>query len=238
MLTIAQQWFLYKRYDMNPPNAPATHGKTIRASKRFVLSVTVDSWMLAGASTVAGVEATLVAGATLFAGEVGGLVAGLCCATEVVVVVVVAGGTTLFAGEVAGLCCVTALEVAGPVAGLVAGCAVFSGSRGSGARVSDGKAFDAFGVSTLGEFVVVGAGAFSFFARSAVEAGGDCAAFDVVASMPLTFDGDFCGAVLFNAIAGFGIGLGSMDGALSTLATSFGGVTGAAATFCCNQPRS
>jgi len=25
VLTIAQQWFLYKRYDMNPPNAPAIH---------------------------------------------------------------------------------------------------------------------------------------------------------------------------------------------------------------------
>jgi YidC/Oxa1 family membrane protein insertase len=25
VLTIAQQWFLYKRYDMNPPNAPAVH---------------------------------------------------------------------------------------------------------------------------------------------------------------------------------------------------------------------
>src|SRR6202030_4079699 len=96
----------------------------------------------AGARTVAGVETTFV------------------------------GAGTLFAGEVAGLCCVTAFDVAGPVAGLEAGCIIVSGSLGNGARVSDGKSFAADGISTLGEFVITGPGVFSFFA-SGCEAGGN-----------------------------------------------------------------
>src|SRR2546430_14619084 len=80
---------------------------------------------------------------------------------------VVAGAGTgpLFAGAAAGLCCVTALDVAGLVAGLEAGCGVVSGSFGNGARVSDGSAFAADGISTLGEFVVTGAGGFLFFGQ-------------------------------------------------------------------------
>ena len=116
-----------------------------------MLAVTLGSWMVAGASTVAGV----VAAATLFAGVV--------------------AAATLFAGEVAGdvagLCCATALEVTGSVAGLVAGCVVVPISGGSGARVSEGNAFETTGISTLGEFVVTGPGVFSFFAK-ACEAGG------------------------------------------------------------------
>src|SRR5213076_2077902 len=62
-----------------------------------------------------------------------------------------------------------------------------------------------------------GPGVFSFFARGCVTSG----AF-----------GD-----LFNASAGAGIGLGSIDGgALSFFATSFDGVTGAAAMFCAAAP--
>jgi hypothetical protein len=184
--------------------------------------------MVAGASTVAGVVATVVvAGATLFAGEV----AGLSCATALDV-----------AGSVAGLCCVIAVEVAG----LVAGCVVVPRSGGSGARVSEGSAFETIGVSTLGEFVVTGPGVFSFFAK-ACEAGGACGALAVVASIPGTVAGDFSGAVsggfvvLFIAMAGAGIGLGSIEGAESIFATSVEGVTGAAATVgcCCwSQPTS
>src|SRR5436305_2061500 len=85
------------------------------------------------------------------------------------------GGTTLFEGDVArtfeGLCCTT---------GTGAFC---SGSGGSGARVSDGDAFEATGVSTLGEVSGAATG-FSFL--SACEAGGDCVAFAVIASMPGT----------------------------------------------------
>src|SRR5438477_9889251 len=125
-------------------------------------------------------------------------------------VVAGAGTGALFAGAVAGLCCVTALDVAGLVAGLEAGCVVVSGSFGNGARVSDGKAFAADGISTLGEFVVTGPGGFSFFASGAISTG---------------VFGD-----LFNAMAGAGIGLGSIDGAtVSVFATSFDGATGAAA---------
>src|SRR2546429_628437 len=104
------------------------------ALKRSMLSVTLRSCTVAGARTVAGVETTVVGGAG-----------------------------ALVAGEVAGLCCVTAFDVAGSVAGLLAGCVV-SGSFGNGARVSDGNAFAAEGISTLGEFVVAGPGVFSFFA--------------------------------------------------------------------------
>src|SRR2546423_12083454 len=152
--------------------------------------------MVVGARTVSGVETT----------------------------VVVAGASSLFAGAVAGLCCVTAFEVTGPVAGLDAGWVVVSGSFGNGARVSDGSAFAADCISTLGEFVVTGTGAFSFFA-SGCEAGG-CVVVSVV---------DFCGAtsvvfgLLFKAMAG--IGLGSIDGGtFSVLATSFVGSPGAAGT--------
>jgi hypothetical protein len=163
-----------------------------------MLSFTLDCWMVAGARIVAGVETT----------------------------VVVAAAGSLFAGEVAGLCCVTAFEVAGPVAGLDAGCVVVSSSLGNGARVSDGSAFAADGISTLGEFVVTGTAGFSFFA-SGCEAGG-CVVVSVV-----DFGGAISGAFgfLFNAMAG--IGLGSIvGGTVSVLAASFGGVTGAAATFC------
>src|SRR5436190_22410657 len=100
-------------------------------------------------------------------------------------VVAGAGAGALFAGAVAGLCCVTALDVAGPVAGLEAGCVVVSGSFGNGARVSDGRAFAADCISTLGEFVVTGPGAFSFFA-SGWEDGGACVVVSVV---------DFGGAI-------------------------------------------
>src|SRR2546430_17696780 len=98
---------------------------------------------------------------------------------------VVAGASAgpLFAGAVAGLCCVTAFDVAGLVAGLEAGCVVVSGSFGNGARVSDGSAFATDGISTLGEFVVSGAGGFFFFARG-WEAGGGVLVFLV----------GFCGA--------------------------------------------
>ena len=141
--------------------------------------------------------------------------AGLCCATAVE-----------FAGLFAGLICVIAVEFAGLFAGLVAGCVV-SVSRGIGARVSEGSALEATGISTLGEFVVTGPGVFSFFARTC-GAGGTCGAVSAG-----------CFADLFNATAGGGIGLGSINGAVSTLATSFEGVTGAAAMlFCCSQPRS
>ena len=126
---------------------------------------------------MAGVETTFVGAgagaAALFAGEV----AGLCCVTAFDV-----------AGAVAGLCAVIAVEVAGLVAGLEAACVVVSGSFGNGARVSDGSAFAAEGISTLGELVVIGPGVFSFFASGCVTSG----AF-----------GD-----LFNASAGAGIGLG------------------------------
>jgi hypothetical protein len=117
-------------------------------------------------------------------------------------------------------------------------------SGGSGARVSAGSAFEATGISTLGELVATGSGVFSFFAK-ACEAGGACVV--VVASIPATVAGDFSGAVsgglavLFNAAAGAGIGLGSieLDGVDSTLATSLEAVTGTAATFfCSSQPRS
>src|SRR3954466_5627675 len=149
---------------------------------------------------------TFVVGAgALFAGEV----AGLRCTMAFDVT-----------GCVAGLCWATAADVAGLVAGLEAGCVIVSGSFGNGARVSDGNAFAADGISTLGEFVVTGPGGFSFFA-------------------PVVGSGFFCGAVsgafggFFNASAGAGIGLGSMDGAVvSFFATSFDGDTGAAATFC------
>jgi hypothetical protein len=98
---------------------------------------------------------------------------------------------------------------------------MFSGSFGNGARVSDGNAFAADGISTLGEFVVKGLGGFSFFASVCVSFAGFCGATSVV------FD------VLFNASAGAGIGLGSIDGAaVSVFATSFDGVTGVEATFC------
>src|ERR1044071_2986112 len=176
--------------------------------------------------TVAGVVAEVVvvlagAWATLFAGEVAGLVFWV----------------TAFdaAGPVAGLCSVFAREVAGPVAGL---CSVFAvavsgavagleaGSGGSGARVSDGRAFETTGVSTLGELVVTGAGGFSVLAVA------------VVASVLEICGGAFCGAVsagcladLFKASAGAGMGLGSIEGVDSTLATSLDGATGAAATF-------
>src|SRR4051812_38607842 len=101
---------------------------------------------------------TFVVGAgALFAGEV----AGLCCTMAFDVT-----------GCVAGLCWATAADVAGLVAGLEAGCVIVSGSLGNGARVSDGNAFAADGISTLGEFVVTGPGGFSFFARGCVTAGG------------------------------------------------------------------
>lgn len=67
----------------------------------------------------------------------------------------------------------------------------------------------------------------------------------VVASIPGTVAGDFCGATsggfadLFNAMAGAGIGLGSIDGVDSTFATSLDGLTGAEAMFfCSSHPRS
>jgi hypothetical protein len=164
---------------------------------------------------VAGVDATVVVtGAGAF---VAGEFAGLCCVTAFEV-----------AGSVAGFCSVIAVEVAGLVAGLEAACVVVSNSFGNGARVSDGSAFAADGISTLGEFVVTGPGGFSFFAR-------------VVGSV------FFCGAIsgafgdLFSASAGAGIGLGSMDGAVvSFFAISFDGDTGAVATFCAgwSQPTS
>src|SRR3954471_4219893 len=163
---------------------------------------------VAGASTVAGEETALeVEAGAWFAGEV----AGLCWVTAVDV-----------AGPVAGLRSATAFVVfAGPVAGLIAGWVMFSGSFGNGARVSDGNALEADGISTLGEFVVSGPGGFSFLARVCGSFAGFCGA----------TSGAF--AVLFNASAGAGIGLGSIDGgAVSVLATSFDGVTGVEATFC------
>src|SRR6478672_5147402 len=96
-----------------------------------------------------------------------------------------------------------------------------SGSFGNGARVSDGSALDADGISTLGELVVTGPGGFSFRASGWV-------------SFPF-----FCRLIsgafgdLFNARAGAGIGLGSIEGgAVSVLATSLDGLTGSEATFC------
>ena len=120
-------------------------------------------------------------------------------------------------GPLAGLCSATALVVvAGPVAGLVAGCVIFSGSCGNGARVSDGNAFATDGISTLGEFVVTGPGVRSFFASARVS---------------VDFSGVF--GNLFNASAVSGIGLGSIEGGVvSVFATSFDGVTGVEATFC------
>src|ERR1700731_1931149 len=110
-----------------------------------------------------------------------------------------------------------------------------SGSGGSGPRVSDGKAFEATGVSTLAEGTGAGAG-FSFLA-SACEAGGDCVAFAVVASIPGTVAAGFCGAVsagcfafLFDATVA-GIGLGSIDGVDSTFAASVEATTGGAAVL-------
>src|ERR1043165_210286 len=173
-----------------------------------------DESIVAGARTVAGVVATVVVtGAGAF---VAGEFAGLCWVTAFRVT-----------GSGAGLCCVIAVEVAGLFAGLEAACVVVSGSFGSGARVSDGNAFAADGISTLGEFVVTGTGGFSFFAT-------------VVGSV------FFCGAIsgafgdLFRASAGAGIGLGSIEGAVSFFATSLDGDTGAAATFCAgwSQPTS
>src|SRR5438105_7161898 len=147
--------------------------------------------------------------------------------------VAVIGGATLFGGDVArtfeGRCCTT---------GTGAFC---SGSGGSGARVSDGNAFEATGVSTLGE--VSGAAAGFSFLTSACEAGGDCVAFAVVASMPGTVAADFCAAVsagcfavLFDATVA-GIGLGSIDGVDSTFAASVEATTGGA-TVLCRQPKS
>jgi hypothetical protein len=147
--------------------------------------------------------------------------------------------------EVAGSGAALWSAIAVEVAGLVAGWVVVAMSGGSGARVSEGSAFVTSGVSTLGELVVTGPGVFSFFAK-AWEAGGACVV--VVASIPATVAGDFSGAVsggfalLFNAVAGAGIGLGSIsevEGVDSTFATSLEGVTGAAAMFfCSSQPRS
>src|SRR5437763_12643222 len=144
----------------------------------------------------------------------------------------VIAGTTLFEGDVArtfeGLCCTT---------GTGAFC---SGSGGSGARVSDGNAFEATGVSTLDE--VSGAAAGFSFLTSACEAGGDCATFAVVASMPGTVAADFCAAVsagcfavLFAATVA-GIGLGSIAGVDSTFTASVDAATGGAAVLC-SQPR-
>ena len=177
----------------------------------------------------------------MFAGDV----AGLCCVTALEVAGPVAGLCSVFAvvvaGPVAGLCSVFAVVVAGPVAGL---CSVFAvvvagpvagldaGSGGSGARVSEGSALDTTGISTVGELVVTGTGGFSFFA------------FAVVVSVPETDGGAFWDDVsagcldLFKASAGAGMGLGSIEGVDSTLATSLDGATGAEATFCWIQPRS
>src|SRR5204862_7806457 len=121
-------------------------------------------------------------------------------------VVAGAGTGALFAVAVAGLCCVTALDVAGLVAGLEAGCVVVSGSFGNGARVSDGSALAADGISTLGEFVVMGPGVFSFFARGRVMAGA-CVVVSVFGGKISCVFGP-----LFNASAGAGIGLRSIDG--------------------------
>lgn len=115
------------------------------------LEAACDEFTVAGARTVAGVEAIVfVTGAGAF---VAGEFAGLCWVAAFDV-----------AGSVAGLCCVIAVEFAGFVAGPEAACVVVSGSFGNGARVSDGNAFAADGISTLGEFVVTGTGGFSFFA--------------------------------------------------------------------------
>src|SRR2546423_10937726 len=188
------------------------------------LGIAFAESIVAGARTVAGVDATfVVTGAGAF---VAGEVAGLCCVTAFDVAGSVAGLCCVIAvevaGLVAGLCCVIAVEVAGLVAGLEAAWVVVSGSFGNGARVSDGSALAADGISTLGEFVVTGPGVFSFFARGCVVVSG---AF----------------GNLFNASAGAGIGLGSIEGAaVSFFATSLAGVTGAAATFCAgwSQPTS
>src|SRR5205809_1745433 len=172
------------------------------ALKRSMLSVTFRSCTVDGARTVAGVETT----GAFVAGEV----AGPCCVTAFDV-----------AGSFAGLCSVFAVEVAGLVAGLEAACVVVSGSFGNGARVSEGNAFTADGISTLGEFVVSGPGVFSFFASGCV-----------VSIVFGRISGGACG-FLFNVRAGAGIGLGSMDGgAVSFFAISFDGATGWDATFC------
>ena len=143
------------------------------------------------------------------------------------------GGATLFESDVAGtfvgLCCASIVG------------AFCSRSGGSGARVSDGNAFEATGVSTLGEVSGAAAG-FSFLA-STCEAGGDCVAFAVVASMPGTVAADFCVAVSFGCFADLfdatvaGIGLGSIAGVDSTFAASVEATTGGAAALC-SQPKS
>jgi hypothetical protein len=123
---------------------------------------------------------------------------------------VVTGAETLFAG----LCCATTADVTGAVAGIC------SSSRGSGARVSDGKAFDTTGVSTFGE-EAGSATAFSFLA------------FAVVASVPVTAVGGFCVTISFGCLADLldattaAIGLGSTDGGASTFATSVEAEAGA-----------
>src|ERR1051326_1898412 len=155
----------------------------------------LDDSTVDGASTVAGVETTFV----------------------------VACAGSLFAGAVAGFCCVIAFEVALSVVVVGAACVVVSGSFGNGARVSDGNAFAADGLSTLGEFVANGPGVFSFVARVI---GGDCVIVSVFGKMSGAF------GFLLKVRAGAGIGLGSIDGgAGSFLATSFDGLT-VAATFC------
>src|SRR4051812_10116095 len=130
-------------------------------------------------------------------------------------------------GAVAGLSCARVVGASGPVV-VVAGC-TGSDSIGNGARVSDGSALDTIGVSTLGEFVVIGPGVFSVFAFVC----GAAVSVFAVSGCDL--------ADLFKARPGAGIGLGSMDGADdSVLATSFDGATGAEATCCCacSQPTS
>src|SRR5437764_4788655 len=156
---------------------PATSGTPNSHVPQVIELSLCGTFTVAGASTVAGVAETFVAaigGTTLFEGDVA---AGTLAA--------VTGGAALFEGDVArtfdGLCCTT---------GTGAFC---SGSGGSGARVSDGNAFEATGVSTLGE--VSGAATGFSFLTSACEAGGDCVAFAVVASMPGTVAACFCAAV-------------------------------------------
>src|SRR3954465_4843913 len=107
---------------------------------------------VAGARTVAGVDATL------FVTGAGAFVAGLCAVTAFEV-----------ADSVAGFCDVIAVEFAGLVAGAEAGWVVVSGSFGKGARDSDGNAFATDGISTLAEFVVRGPGGLSFFVRGSVD---------------------------------------------------------------------
>src|SRR5947209_13849684 len=116
--------------------------------------------MVDGARTVAGDDTAVVVVAALLVWEVAGFcviafdvfrsVAGPCSATFEV------------SGAVTGRSGASVVAASGALVVVVAGW-IGSGSFGNGARVSDGRALETIGVSTLGEFVVVGPGAVSVF---------------------------------------------------------------------------